>query len=298
MIASQESMTAKLCSFARAYHSLLGKDKIFDDYLAYDIIGKDEYDKIGRLVAGDAAEDAAVYGFESLKPFARLNRCFTPVALSRTAFAEQALARFSRRLSGCQYVICGAGMDTFAFRNTDETIRVFELDRPDMQAYKLARIQALRWEIPPHVRYAPIDFETQDIGRVLLASGFRPYEPTFFSLLGVAYYLTLDALRHLVRSIGAIAAPGSRFALDFPDETTFAEGSSSRVRCLAEMTEKLGEPMRQGVSLAALRGILSDEGFVIRRHEGPEAIQRHFFEERPDRQQAMENIHFLLAEKR
>ena len=95
MIASQESMTAKLCSFARAYHSLLGKDKIFDDYLAYDIIGKDEYDKIGRLVAGDAAEDAAVYGFESLKPFARLNRCFTPVALSRTAFAEQALARFS-----------------------------------------------------------------------------------------------------------------------------------------------------------------------------------------------------------
>ena len=54
MIAAQESMTAKLCSFARAYHSMLGKNKIFDDYLAYDIIGKDEYDKIGDLLKGQA----------------------------------------------------------------------------------------------------------------------------------------------------------------------------------------------------------------------------------------------------
>ena len=66
MIAAQESMTAKLCSFARAYHSMLGKNKIFDDYLAYDIIGKDVYDEIGSLLKGqvEATGQLPRYGFE------------------------------------------------------------------------------------------------------------------------------------------------------------------------------------------------------------------------------------------
>ena len=89
MIAAQESMTAKLCSFARAYHSMLGKNKIFDDYLAYDIIGKDVYDEIGSLLKGqvEATGQLPRYGFESLLVFEEMDHYFSPIALSRIAFA-------------------------------------------------------------------------------------------------------------------------------------------------------------------------------------------------------------------
>ena len=53
MIAAQESITAKLCSFARAYHSNTGRKKIFDDYLAYDLMGKEEFEEIGQLIQND-----------------------------------------------------------------------------------------------------------------------------------------------------------------------------------------------------------------------------------------------------
>ena len=298
MIAAQESMTAKLCSFARAYHSMLGKNKIFDDYLAYDIIGKDEYDRIGDLLKGqaEAAHHKPMYGFESLQAFDEMDRYFSPIALSRVAFAERALERYAGRQRACQYVICGAGMDTFAFRNSDEAVQVFELDHPDTQAYKLRRIHELRWKIPPNVHYGAIDFEKEDLGRTLLHSGYSPNVPTFFSMLGVSYYLTGTAFRDFVGSVSALSAAGSQFVLDFPDDSTF-EDASSGVGRLAELTEQLGEPMGHGYSLEEMREILSAEGFVIRTHETPDDIQRHFFAGRTDHQQAAEHIHFLLAEK-
>ena len=189
-------------------------------------------------------------------------------------------------------------MDTFAFRNTDEAVQVFELDHPDTQAYKLRRIHELHWDVPQNTHYAAIDFEQDDLGRTLLHSGFQTSEPSFFSLLGVSYYLTSAAFAEFVRSVSILASPGSQLVFDFPDESTFASESNSRVRRLAEITERLGEPMRHGFSLAEMREILSREGFVIRNHESPADIQRHFFADRTDQQQAMENVHFILAEKK
>ena len=189
-------------------------------------------------------------------------------------------------------------MDTFAFRNTDETIQIYELDHPDTQAYKLQRIHKLRWTIPENVHYAPVDFEKEEFGRALLRAGFCQAGASFFSLLGVAYYLTPESFRRIVRGIGELASSGSQFVFDFPDETTFAEKRPRRVRELTEITSKLGEPMLHGFSVDEIHTILNEEGFNIRRHEGPRDIQRHFFDDRMDNQRAMENIHFILAEKK
>lgn len=300
MMTAKESMTAKLCSYARAYHSMLGKNKIFDDYLAYDMIGKDEYERIQSQLQVDIWEKGSQprYGFESMQIFEEMDQYFSSVALSREAFTERALRRFTRGRTKSQYVICGAGMDTFAFRNTDEAMEIFELDHPNTQAYKLGRIHQLKWQIPANVHYTAVDFESDDLATSLLHSGFRPYTESFFSLLGVTYYLTREAFRQFVRSISLLAAPGSQFILDFPDETSQAELAPDRVKKLMEITAKLGEPMQQGFSLDEMREILSQEGFVIRVHESPEIIQRHYFDGRTDNQQAMEHVHYLLAEKR
>ena len=123
MIASQESITAKLCSFARAYHSNVVRQKIFDDYLAYDLMGREEYEEIGQLVENDFQ----IGSFDKNRTFSqngvirKLNHYITPIPLSRIAFAEKQLERFAEIHGQCQYVICGAGMDTFSFRNENPT---------------------------------------------------------------------------------------------------------------------------------------------------------------------------------
>ena len=206
MIAAQESITAKLCSFARAYHSNTERKKIFDDYLAYDLMGKEEFEEIGQLIQNDFDFDNTAYdpGFETERIYSKLNRYIAPIPLSRIAFAEQKLAEFAGKHYKCQYVICGAGMDTFAFRNDDPGIRIFELDHPDTGRYKRERIRQLEWNIPENLSFVPIDFSKDDMTQVLLSAGYDPDIPTFFAILGVSYYLTLPVFEQTIKKIAEL----------------------------------------------------------------------------------------------
>ena len=298
MIAMQDSATAKLCAFARAYHSSMGKQKIFDDYLAYDMVGAEDYDRLLRMIGESCSPEEYFrrYGFESTLSFEEMNRCFAPIILPRTAFAEQALGHFADAWGSCQYIICGAGLDTFAFRNQRSDIRIFELDHPDTQAHKLERIQALRWNIPENVCYAGIDFTRDKLSDVLLAAGYRPEEPAFFSILGVTYYLSAHDFSGMVHDISYLSRAGNQLVFDFPDETTFF-GSGERVQELAALTARLGEPMQQGFSVKEVRQLLRRQGVRIVHHAAPEEIQREFFGNRLDKQRAFENIHFILGQR-
>jgi S-adenosylmethionine synthetase len=302
MVDTRESVTAKLCSFARAYHSNYGKQKIFDDYLAYDMMGKDEYEEIGQLIQHDfeagAFDERDSFSRERVYP--ELNEYISPIPISRIAFAEQELLRFAEEHGEgpCQYVICGAGMDTFAFRNENPRIQVFELDHPDTQRYKLGRIRDLEWNIPENVRYVPIDFAKDDMTEVLKDAGFDPAAPAFFAILGVTYYLTLPVFEQTIEKISRISARGNKIVFDFPDETTFEADGVARVRRLTEITAKLGEPMLHGFSVREIEAALRRNGFSIDIHEAPETIQHHFFENRADNQRAFENIHFISAIKK
>ena len=302
MIDTQESMTAKLCSFARAYHSNFGKQKIFDDFLAYDLMGKEEYEEIGQLIEHDF-DPAGVdpnRGFNGTRVYPELNRYISPIPLSRIAFAEEELARFAETKGCCQYVICGAGMDTFAFRNENPDIQIFELDPPDTQRYKLERIRQLEWTIPHNVHYVANDFAKDNMVDILKNAGFAPECPAYFAILGVTYYLTLPIFEQTIEKISQLSCQGNQMVFDFPDETTFAAGGGGvhRVRQLTEITARLGEPMQHGFSIEEIRQALLRHGFILDRHETPETIQQHFFAGRADEQRAFENIHFILAVKK
>lgn len=299
MIERQESLTAKLCSFARAYHSSYEKQKIFDDYLAYDLMGKEQYEWVGRLIENNfvVKDFQTANGFQKEKIYPELNRLLSPIPLSRIAFAEQELLSFAKENKKCQYVICGAGMDTFSFRNENPNIRIFELDHPDTQAYKLKRIQQLEWNIPENVTFLPLDFSKDDLSTRLLQTSYDRSIPAFFSILGVTYYLTLPIFDQTVEKISKIAAPGSKIVFDFPDETAFQKSTSQRFRRLREITDQLGEPMLHGFSTEEMENCLTCHHFYPTLHETPLLIQNRFFEKRADQQRAFENIHFLLAVK-
>lgn len=299
MIDKQESITAKLCSFARAFHSNYEKQKVFDDYLAFDLMGKEEYDEIGQLIQHEydiAAFDAG-YSFSSARIREPLNQYIAPIPLSRIAYAERELDLFTRQRGKCQYVICGAGMDTFAFRNTNPNIMIFEIDHPDTQRYKLEKIRKLEWNMRENVKYVPVDFSKDDMAENLKAVGFDPKLPSFFSILGVTYYLTLPVFENTLEKISSISSTGSKLVFDFPDETTLSPNAAQRVTRLAEITASLGEPMLHGYATSEVDNALERHGYIIDDHATPEKIQKRFFSAKNTGQSAFENIHFILAKK-
>ena len=261
-------------------------------------MGKDEFEKIGQLIQNDfdAEKSDKNYTFASNKIANCINRYITPIPLSRIAFAENKLDAFAQHCGKCQYVICGAGMDTFAFRNDNPDIKVFELDHPDTGRYKRRRIRELEWIIPDNLTFAPIDFSKDDMSERLLVSGYDPEIPTFFAILGVSYYLTLSVFEDTIRKISSLCKAESKVVFDYPDETTLRGQSTERVHMLASITEKLGEKMLHGYSYKEIYDVLERHGFEIEEHETPQMIQMHYFENRSD-MAAFENINFILAYK-
>ncbi len=285
MIQNQESQTAKLCAFARAWHSNTARQKIFDDYLAYDLMGWESYEYMKKTIQKNYTDGSR----EDFIHF--VNQYFAPIPLSRLRFTESRLRKFAES-DKIQYVICGAGADSFSFRNTNSDIAVFEIDHPDTQRYKLERIQMLEWNIPKHVHFVPVDFEKETMIEGLLKAGFRPEVKTFFSILGVTYYLSLPVFTGTLEQIAELSVTGDVLAFDFPlREGNFPE----RVRELEEITEKLGEKMQGGFTYNEVSRALYRLGFQIDTYLTPEKIQNNYFSNRTDGLSAFENVSLLSA---
>jgi methyltransferase (TIGR00027 family) len=113
-----------------------------------------------------------------------------------------------------QYVVLGAGLDTFAYRNPFADLRVFEVDHPDTQAWKRERLRHGGIAVPESMRFAPVDFERDTLAHGLEAVGFRGEEPAFFSWLGVVPYLTREAAFATLRFIAGMPR-GSGVVFDY-----------------------------------------------------------------------------------
>ena len=174
------------------------------------------------------------------RPFSIALRAFL---VARSRYAEDNLRRAVER-GVKQYVLLGAGLDTFAYRNSYEQLRVFEVDHPATQQWKRELLQRNRIAVPESVTYTPVDFERQSLSAQLSDSGFNQRAPTFFAWLGVVPYLTLEAFRGTLSFVSAQPA-GSGVTLDYgqprevlPPLERLAHDS------LASRVEKAGEPFR------------------------------------------------------
>lgn len=285
MIENQESYTAKLCAFARAWHSNTARSKIFDDFLAYDLMGWEAYENVKQQIIKD-------YTNGTRDDFVRfLNNYFVPIPLSRLRFTESRLRKFAES-EPVQYVICGAGADSFSFRNSNPQIEVFEVDHPDTQRYKKERIRQLEWNVPRNVHFVPVDFEKETMIAGLLGAGFSTEKKTFFSILGVSYYLTLPVFTETLRQIAALSQLGSVLAFDFP----LKNGDfPPRVAELEQMTKDLGEQMQGGFTYAEVSRALYALGFQIDTYLSPDKVQDAYYKGRTDGLTAFENVSLLSA---
>jgi methyltransferase (TIGR00027 family) len=148
-----------------------------------------------------------------MSPF---TRPFRASILARARFVEDLLEEQAARGVG-QYVILGAGLDTFAQRRPElaSRLRVFEVDQPGTQAWKRQRLVELGFGIPPPLRLVPVDFERGDSWlERLAASGFNAGLPALVASTGVSMYLTRDAIAATLRQIAGLA-PGSTLIMSF-----------------------------------------------------------------------------------
>ena len=172
------SLTAHRVAMRRAAHQLLDDPKVLDDPIALEIIS-----------AQDRSDLRAATG-ESQTILSRYLRAFV---IARSRYAEDGLSEAVKH-GIRQYVILGAGLDTFGYRNpfSPSLLRVFEVDHPATQEWKRKQLAAAGIPIPPSLTFAPIDFEQQTLAAQLREVGFRTEEPAFFSWLGVTMYLTRE----------------------------------------------------------------------------------------------------------
>jgi len=264
------SVTAQRAALLRAAHQVLDHPPILDDPLAL------------RLIDPAGAE-ALRTGTARLQAPA-LKALRVSIAL-RSRYAEDRLAAaFARGVR--QYVVLGAGLDTFAYRNPHpDGLRVYEVDHPATQAWKRAQLAEVGIALPPSLTFVPIDFETETLDAALRASGFRTDEPAFFSWLGVTMYLSREAVMQTLRLIAATCAPGSEIVFSYVvSPSQFSEHAAL-----------VGEPWRTFFDPPALQADLRRLGFRDIEDLGSEEANARYCAQRADGLRVGGSGHVLAA---
>ncbi len=269
MRAGQDSRTAQAAAAFRASHHLYAQPRVFEDPFALALTGMGWRAVLSNRFAHWLVLERAL---SSMKPV-------LAQVLVRSRFAEDALAK--ALANGIQqYVIVGAGLDSYALRHPDSSgrVRVYEVDHPDTQRAKRQRLQALAVSLPANLEFVGVDFEKQGLGAALGASSYRADAPAFFSWLGTTHYLSPQATLGTLRSIAQSAAPASEVVLDYsvPPELIDPEGQRDML-WMKKLTDRLGEPLIGGLDPAQLHADVKALGYdVIEDLAAPEQTRRYF----------------------
>lgn len=300
----KSSITSLISAFSRAYHSKFDTPKIFNDDIANDLILPKEFDEIKEnmvqgisLLNREIAKKFKGNIDELLKWITQIQ--LSPTPLARAAYCERVLLH-EIKLGLKQYVILGAGLDTFSLRHSEleNILEIFEVDHSATQGFKKKRLADTNFKIPTNLHFIPMDFTHKFSYQNLKDQGFDN-KKTFFSLLGVSYYLTKEEISSLIQNLFALVPSGSSIVLDYADEKLFEEkGISNRVENMVKMASAGGEPMKSCFSYAEMENMLEQSGLLIYEHLSPTEINELYFNNRNDYLTAFETIHYIHAVKK
>ena len=294
----KESLTALVSCFARGYHASNSREPIFNDFIANSLLKEEEK----QLIATNWANAIAFYDqkkSDTLRTFDEklewvMNNQTIPQLVSRARYAEDGLRSAIER-GFKQYVILGAGFDTFALRqeNVPEDFMIYEIDHPATQAFKLSRLQENGIDIPENVKFVPIDFKRDSLRNELKKSGYDQQKYTYFSLLGVVMYLDKKDFYQLLSSVSEISVNGSSFIFDYLDDTAFNDRiASKKLIQMRQITAHTGEPMISGFDPFELDRELQDCNMLLYENLSPANIEDMYFAGREDGLHAFDHFHF------
>jgi methyltransferase (TIGR00027 family) len=245
------SRTAMITACGRGWHLFShGPRAVLVDWLAWPLIG--------------SAAEAVLAGVRAA--FGDLLGPIATWVAARSRIGEDWLAA-----SGAgQYVILGAGLDSFAWRQQGG-VRVFEVDQPATQAWKRARLEVLGIPLPSEQVWVPVDFEVESVAAgfdgVGLSSG-----PTFISWLGVIHYLSLEAIAATLRGL----PPCSLAVTYITHEDTWQGDIGTASKTFQAMALQAGEPLVSMLTPDEIADVLTDAGFAVVEDVGPEDVEARY----------------------
>jgi methyltransferase (TIGR00027 family) len=246
------SQTALTAAAARAAHLIVDHEPlIFADPLAAPLLGDRGAEFIGYHRA---------HGTHLVLSAARGQ------VICRSRYAEDALAdRVRQGLT--QYIILGAGLDSFAYRSPfARQVQVYEVDRPATQRWKRAALDAARIGVPGTVTFVPVDFEADSLAGALASGGLDLSRPALVSWLGVTMYLTRQAVGQALAELAGLA-PGSEIIADYmlPAPLRDSDGSTYAELVMPSAAAG-GEPWRTFLRPEEMSALLAEHGFGATAH--------------------------------
>ena len=298
---AEASRTAFITAFIRGFHSANENPKVFDDWMAARLLTAEEYAFFEEMYYRRALKSAAGAPASPGRRESVVRQAMRAGAaggiLSRARFAEDSLEKAVAE-GVQQYVLLGAGLDTFALRRADllGKIRVIEVDHPATQAVKRERLAAMGVSLPVSLHFVAVDFSQEDLSHALSRSCFDSDIPAFFSWLGVSYYLEREDLFKVLRSLSEAAAPGSQIAFDYMDLKAFdPDQATPEIQKLKDKVRFLGEPMKSGLDPEALKKDLMGVGWDLRQNLSAEDIEEMYFRGCATGLRTGKHIHLALA---
>lgn len=274
---NRASSTALGVAKVRAFHQMMDADpKILADPVILRLLGEAIADEIranGRLAREERF--AAFRGHIVL----------------RNRYAEDCLGEAEGRGTR-QYVLLGAGYDTFAYRQPAwaQALTIFEVDHPASQVAKRKLLAAAGVAVPRNLRFAAVNFEFDSLKDGLQAAGLDFTRPAFFSCLGVLVYLEEEAIAQLFACIAKMAR-GSEFVFTFsqPESALDEKDAASRAKITAKVSE-MGEPWQSYFEPERLEEVLLDAGFSSVTFLTPEVAAEKYFRGRKDALKAPKRV--------
>jgi methyltransferase (TIGR00027 family) len=289
------SSTAMGAATARAAHLLLDSEpKILRDELALGFSGMENEAALRAALQIIQAELVKRSTPELAPVVFRTVRTLTTM---RSRYAEDELSKAIER-GVAQYVMLGAGLDSFAYRRRDlaQVVHVFEVDYPATQAWKQARLRTLGIELPSNLTFIPIDFEKQSLADALRAGGYRAEKPAFFSWLGVTEYLTEEAIFTTLQVVAAMASESEIvFGYDV-SETLLDEENRRLLAVFKAFAAARGEPIRSLFEPTNLVARVKALGFAKVWDVGPEEANARYFAGRTDGLRASPLYHLMKGQ--
>lgn len=256
------SRTAFRVAIRRAAHQIADKPPIMHDPIAVRLLGPGVERDLER----------------AMHTVARDFRC---LMAARSRYAEDRLAD-AVSAGVRQYVVLGAGLDTFAYRNPYEALHVFEVDFPATQEWKRSVLAEAGVPLPPNLTFVPLDFEHQTLTGGLRSTGVDMNAPAFFSWLGVVPYLTIEAFRATLAAIAQFPSPSAvSFDYAFPPETLTPERRAV-FDTLAGRVAAAGEPFRLFFTPSQIEAEFARAGFHRCEQVDSDDLNDRYFKDRAD----------------
>lgn len=299
----QKSMTALISAFSRAYHAENNAVKIFDDSVAREIITDEEFKQISKNMAdGIQFFNPSFIGTPEMALRWVADNQLSPSPLGRAALAEKALET-AAAIGARQYLIMGAGYDTFAYRQPSwaKKLQIFELDHPDIAKDKKSRLDAAKITIPENVHYIAADFTAKQWWKALTQeAAFSSDRMSFCSILGVVYYLSKQVFEELLSALGSLLSKGSSIIFDYPDENSYTNKAGERAKKQAMLAGAANEKMLASYSYAEIEKVLAEYGFLVYEHLTPIEMTEQYFKDynyaNPSHlMAAFDNVNYCLA---